>query len=511
MALTSVCAIVFLTFLDTTVVSVALASIQSDLGAGVSSLQWVVNGYALVFAAFMLGAGALGDRLGRRRVMLVGVAIFCAGSLVSALAPSVGWVIAGRGVMGLGAAASEPGTLSVIRHLYPGGRERARSLGIWSAISGLAIALGPVIGGTLVGISGWRAVFWFNVVAGVVVLLVATRTVPESADPQTATHDLAGFILGAASLATLTFALIDGETSGYADRHIIALFVVAAITAMGFVAVELRSPVPMLDLRVVGRRAFGGALAVAFAISFGVFAIFFFVALYLQVVGSYSGFRLALVFLPMATVMVLASTLGGRWVARRGPGGPMAVGCVIGGAGVVATEVVLGHGGFALLTFTLALAGAGLSLALTPVMTVALGAVEPQRSGMAASAANTSRELGAVLSVAILGALVTAHINSDLRSRLHELGIPSFFQSVVIKAIDHGGVPGQSPAGAEQTYGSIVNKVIAAADAAFREGVDLTLLTAGIVIVVLGPVAWFALRPSRTVPSAGTGPAREAD
>ncbi len=507
-ALAAVCAVVFLTFLDTTVVSVALADIQTDLQAGVSSLQWVVNGYALVFAGAMLAAGSLGDRLGRRRVMVAGVAVFCAGSLVAALAPGVGWLVAGRAVMGLGAAASEPGTLSVIRHLYDDDRRRARALGLWAAISGLAIALGPVIGGTLVGLAGWRSVFWFNVAAAATVLVVSARVVPESVEGDRGSRDVGGFVLAVVSLSTLTFAVIDGESTGYTSAGILALFGVSALASAAFVAVELSSPVPLVDLRLVARRSFAGALAVAFAISFGLFAIFFFVALYLQLVANYSGYRIAEIFLPMAVVMMVASVLGGRWVARSGAALPMTTGCALGGAGILLTDAVLGHQGFAALSATLALAGLGLGLALAPVLAVALGSVAPQRSGMAASAANTSRELGAVFAVAVLGALVNARLTSELRGRLAHMGIPSFFQGVVINAVTHGGVPGtgNAPAGAESLYGSIVNRVISSAYTAFRDGVDASLLLAGVLVLAACPLAAWALhRRAPPGPPAASG------
>ena len=194
-ALATLCAVLFLTFLDNTIVSVGLANVQSDLHAGVTSLQWVVNGYALTFASFMLAAGMLGDILGRKRIMLAGVAIFCAGSVVAALASNVDWLIAGRVIMGVGAAASEPGTLSIIRHVYPDRETRADALGVWAAVSGLALALGPVIGGALVGFSSWRAIFWFNLGFGVVAFVLAAVFVPESSDRQGRSIDVAGFVL----------------------------------------------------------------------------------------------------------------------------------------------------------------------------------------------------------------------------------------------------------------------------------------------------------------------------
>ncbi|MGH9043338.1 MAG: MFS transporter, partial [Acidimicrobiales bacterium] len=166
LALATLCIVLFLTFLDNTIVSVGLANIQSGLHAGVTSLQWVVNGYALTFAALMLAAGSLGDLLGRKKIMLAGVSVFCAGSVIAAVAPDASWLIAGRVVMGVGAAASEPGTLSIIRHVYPDRGTRADALGVWAAVSGMALALGPVIGGALVGLNSWRDIFWFNLFIG---------------------------------------------------------------------------------------------------------------------------------------------------------------------------------------------------------------------------------------------------------------------------------------------------------------------------------------------------------
>ena len=173
LALATLCTLLFLTFLDNTVVSVALGDIQFSLQANVSDLQWVVGAYALTFASLMLACGMIGDELGRKKVMLTGVGVFCAGSVLSALAPNVQTLIAGRAIMGLGAAASEPGTLSVLRHIYTDERARTRAVGVWAAVSGLALALGPVIGGAIVGAWSWRGIFWFNLFFGLAALLVA--------------------------------------------------------------------------------------------------------------------------------------------------------------------------------------------------------------------------------------------------------------------------------------------------------------------------------------------------
>src|ERR1700748_880187 len=200
LALGTLCTLLFLTFLDNTVVSVALGDIQVSLKANVSDLQWVVGAYALTFASIMLACGMIGDELGRKKVMLTGVGVFCAGSVLCALAPNVQTLIAGRAVMGLGAAASEPGTLSMLRHLYPDARARNRAIGVWAATSGFALAAGPVVGGVLTGVWSWRGIFWFNLAFGLAALIVATVILPESADPTASRVETGGTLLGAGAL-----------------------------------------------------------------------------------------------------------------------------------------------------------------------------------------------------------------------------------------------------------------------------------------------------------------------
>src|SRR5579875_245397 len=359
-ALVTVLAVLFLTFLDTTIVSVALGSIQNELGAGVIPLQWVLNAYSLVFASLMLVAGSLGDRLGRKWIMALGVVIFCGGSVLCALAPSVGWVICGRAVMGVGAAASEPGTLSVLRHLYPERSSRARALGAWSAVSGLALALGPVIGALLVSLSDWRAVFWFNLALGGVLLVALLRFVPNSADPQPGGVDVRGFLFGAAMLGSLIYAGISGEEYGYATWWIVVLFAVAVLAAIAFVRTEKRARNPMLDLRYLKDPAVSNALFAAVALYFGVFSIFFLTALYLDVLLGYSGGHLATAFAPMAVAIVFGAAGAGFWVGLVGPRGPLLTGCVLSAAGILgARHYLTADPEFIRLTVCLAIAGLG--------------------------------------------------------------------------------------------------------------------------------------------------------
>jgi EmrB/QacA subfamily drug resistance transporter len=491
-ALVTLCTILCLTFLDTTIMSVALEDLQLTLKTTVSQIQWIVNAYALMFAALMLAFGTLGDRIGRRRVMLGGVVIFVAGSLLGALAQNTWMLIAARGIMGIGAAACEPGTLSILRHLYPDRRERARALGGWAAIAGLALALGPVIGAVLVGAGGWRAIFWFNLAAGVAVLVATGTSVPESSDPAHGRFDAGGFLLGPVALGTVVFAIIIGETAGYRAPHVIALFVVGILAGGLFAFVEHRSKAPMLDVGYFRKAPFSGSLFVAFATYFGVFSIFFLTALYLQVVVGYSPYRIAALFAPMAAVMIVASTIAGRWVAAVGSRLPVAVGCLCAGAGVLLTDYALrGDVTFTRLVLSLALAGVGFGIAVVPITSVALSSLPARHSGMAASATTTSREVGTVVGVAALGSLFSRQLTEYLNAELVRLKVPTQFRELVVTAVMTGQTSGADAEQAEAQFGSIVAQVIQAAYRAVHSGVSISLLVAGCVILASGVVAIF--------------------
>ena len=493
-ALTTVLAVLFLTFLDTTIVSVTLGNIQYDLGAGVIPLQWVVNAYSLVFASLMLVAGSLSDRLGRRNMMVAGIAVFCGGSLLCALAPNVGWVIAGRAVMGVGAAASEPGTLSVIRQLYPDRSERARALGAWAAVSGLSLALGPVIGGVLVNLGDWRDVFWFNLVLGLVLLAATTRFVPNSSDPGAGRPDGPGFVLGAVCMGSVIYAGISGEQFGYGTGWIVALFIVGALSLVAFVLVEKRSSDPMLDLRYLRDRAVSSALVVAFVAYFGVFSIFFLATLYLDVMVGYSGARSVALFAPMAGAIVLGSLGSGRWVARVGAKAPMITGCWLSAAAIFATSYLLtADPPFAGLLIGYAVAGLGFGIVVVPITSAVLGNVPQARSGMAASATNTARQLGSVVGVAALGAIVNSYITHDFAHTLRTQSQTQGGVNFILELIERGG---PDASGIDLAHPPpLIADIVASAAEAFRSGLHVALRASAVLIVLAAVIC--ALVPRR--------------
>jgi EmrB/QacA subfamily drug resistance transporter len=495
-ALAALCAILLLTFLDNTIVSVALAGIQTSLGSSVTGLQWIVDGYMLAFAALMLTGGTLGDLLGRKKVMLAGVAVFCAGSVVAALATSTGVLIAGRVVMGVGAAASEPGTLSLIRHIYPEPAPRARALGVWAAVSGVALSLGPVLGGVLVGGENWTWIFWLGAGLAAACFAAAALTLTESSDPEGRRLDVPGLVLGASAIVAATFGVIEGENRGYGTWWIELLFAGAAMLTVVFVLVEQRVPDPVFKLHFLRNPTFTAANVVAFATNLSVFSVFFFTALYLQLITDFSGYEIAEAFAALAAAMIVAGPLAGRWTARVGPKVPMVAGCALAGAGLLLVDWKLtATTSVAALVWPLAIAGLGFGIALVSMTQAVLTLVPGEESGMAASTVNTSRELGGVFGVAVLGAIVNAQLTSGLTEKLVKLGIPAQFRQLVIEFVTTGGnltTVENSPA--TRGHEKIVAKVLLAAEGSAGHGIHLALRVGWVIVFAAAIVALFAAR-----------------
>ncbi|MEO7127031.1 MAG: MFS transporter [Nakamurella sp.] len=493
-ALSTLLGVLFLTFLDTTIVTVVLGDIQFDLGAGVIPLQWVVNAYALPFAALMLFAGSLGDRIGRQKLMVAGIIVFCAGSVMCAVAPGIGMLIAGRAVMGVGAAASEPGTLSIIRQLYPDAKRRAKAIGGWAAVSGISLALGPVIGGLLAAAGDWRAIFWFNVGLGLVLLVLAVATVPDSHDKQPGRLDVGGLVCGALALGALIFAGMTGEQYGYRTPWVLMLFAVGIVAAAALVVVEKRAASPIVDMKLLARRPVGDALFAAFAIYFGIFSIFFFTALYLDLVEGYTGLDFARLFGAMAAAIVVGGLVAGGWVGRGSTRAPMVTGALISAAGILATRVFLdATPGFVELAASLAVAGLGFGLAIVPVTSAVLTNVPGDHSGMAAGATNTARQLGAVVGVTVLGALVSAAMTRGLSADLDSSPLLSRVKDVILGAFKTGG---DQAKGLDFAHPDpLMAPFVESTAAAFRSGIHLALTVSAVLIIVSAAMTMFSVRP----------------
>jgi MFS family permease len=407
--------------------------------------------------------------------------------------------------MGVGAAASEPGTLSMIRQLFPGQRSRSRAVGAWAGVSGLALASGPVIGAVLVAWGSWRTVFWFNLALGLFALALALLALPESADREGRRVDFLGALLAVVALSSVTFAVIEGEIKGYSSPGMVGLFAAGAVALLLFLFVEHRSSDPLIDLSFFRRPTFVGANAVAFLVYFGLFAIFFFTALYLQLVTGLSAAALARQFAPMAVGMIVASLLAGRWVAAMGPRIPMALGCLLAAGGVLWTDSVLSRSvSYTSLALALLVAGVGFGTALVPATSSALDAVPPSRSGMAASITNTSRQLGAVLGVAVLGSVVNAQLTGSLQRRLEAMKTPPVLRAYVQNAVTHGGVPKTAAeTKLPPSLQVLVDRLLDAAYGAFGDALHVCLSLAAALLILGAVVAVLLVR--QRVPAVDEG------
>ncbi|HEX4009353.1 MAG TPA: MFS transporter [Solirubrobacteraceae bacterium] len=398
------CAGYFLVLLDVTIVNVALPSIGAGLGAGVSGLQWVVDGYAIALASLMLAGGTVGDLYGHRPVVLTGLAVFGAASLGCGVAPVTGALIGCRVVQGAGAALMLPGTLAVIADAFPIAGERARAIGIWAAIGGAALPAGPLVGGALTQAVGWRAVFFVNVPIVALALVLATRTVPRTTPSGSGRLDRRGTVLGTAALALLTFAVIEAGHGG-AGPAVAAAACLALAAGAAFVRVERSTAHPMFPISLLRRRDFAAANAVALAMNLATLGLLFVLTLYLQDVRGDSALIAGLALLPLFAPLSVLAPVAGRLTARIGPRRPMLAGLLVAACGVALMLASGRRSGYEVLLPALLLGGAGIGVLTPAVVAAAIGAVPGARSGLASAVNNTARQAGGAVGIAAFGAL----------------------------------------------------------------------------------------------------------
>ena len=485
--LLTMCFALAMAMLDNTVVNIALPTITRELGATVSDLQWIIDGYVLVFASLLLTGGILGDRYGRKRTFLTGLAIFTLASLGCGLAGSGGQLIGFRAIQGLGAALLMPGTLSILTVTFPP-EERARAIGLWAGVSGLALALGPTLGGYVVEHVGWPAVFFINVPIGTIAFVVASRTVRESVSEQTRHLDLPGLALGTGGLFALTFGLIEANQYGWSDPLIVASLIAAGVLLAAFLAWEHRSPRAMLPLPFFRIPAFSAGNAVAFSVSLGMFSIFLFVTLYMQAIRGYTPFAAGVRFLPMTLMIVLTAPNAGRVAQRIGSRTPMTYGLVVASAGLVGMTFVQPDTPYWALAILFVMMGHGIGATMAPMTAAVMGAVGPQRAGLGSAMTNTSREVGGVLGIALLGTVLFDRLSGVLLPRLSELGLSAGQATAIRQAAAHGFVSGQDL----RTLGLLPDQVRGFVEAfrdAYMSGFHLALGIAAAVLFTAAIVA----------------------
>lgn len=399
----------FLSVLSSTMVSVALPSIGRDLRASATDLQWIVDAYVLVYASLLVAGGVLGDRHGRKGVYLLGVAVFGAGAAVAGLAPGVAPLLAGRVVQGLGPALIIPGSLTIIRATFGDAHRRAVAIGVWSTGSGLAMAAGPALGGAIVAGLGWRAVFWLNAPAAALLLAVAARHIPRlPRHPVRDRFDWPAAVLVTAALAALAYAIIGGQDHGWTSPVIIAAFVTGLVLLAAFAVREFRAGAPLVDVRLFARPTFTAANLAGLVVFFAFIGAIVYFSAYFQQVQGRTPIDAGLAVSPIGVAFAVAAPLSGRLAGRFGARGPMIAGLALAGAATLALLRLGPDTGLGAIWWNLALAGFGVGLCLTPMTATAMSAVGAARAGMASAVHNALRQLGQVLGVAVLGALVYA-------------------------------------------------------------------------------------------------------
>lgn len=402
----------FMVMLDTTVVTVALPAIGRNLSGGLTSLQWVSNGYTLTFAALLLTAGALSDRIGGRRVFLSGLWAFAVISGVSAAANSMGLLIALRALLGVAGAMLLPTSLAVIANVFTESGARARALGAWASISGAALAAGPVVGGLLTDTLGWRSIFLINVPVALTAIVIVTRHAPETPRRTGRGIDLTGQIAAIVALSGLTYGLIQSGGAGWGAPDVIAAFAVFAVAGVIFLVAE-RRPVttrhePMLPLGLFGNRTFSAGLFAGLLVNFGLSGVLFVLSLSFQQARGYSALAAGVAFLPLTLPTAFNPVFTGRLVARIGPRIPVLTGFVTMGVATLIQALFTGDSTASVVATTvgLLLLGFGISLAIPSLVTAVVGSVPREQSGIGSGALNSVRQTGAVLGVAVLGAVL---------------------------------------------------------------------------------------------------------
>ncbi|MFD5422073.1 DHA2 family efflux MFS transporter permease subunit [Streptomyces sp. NPDC127069] len=404
--LTVTCLGQFMVLLDNTIVGAALPDMQGRLHTQLTGLQWIVDAYVLLVAMLLLSGGVFADRFGRKRVYLTGVAVFTAASVLCSLAPSLGWLVTGRGLQGIGAAALSPASLALLAAAYPVPRERVKAIGLWAGLSGIGLAAGPVAGGALTDAFGWPAIFLVNLPIGVVLLLAGLRSLEETRNPGAPAIDVPGTVLSVLGVGTMTYGLIEGGARGWTSPPILGSFTAAVILLAAFVAVEARRSAPMLPLRLFRQRLFTVSNTAMVVVGFALMgSSFFFSQFFVYVQGS-SVLGAGLRTLPLSLAMVVVSPYAGRLAARYGYRVVVTTGLALAGLGLLALGMVHADTGYGDVWWRLATVGTGFALTMSPLTGAAIQAVSAQEGGLASGISSTTRQIGAVLGVAVLGAVV---------------------------------------------------------------------------------------------------------
>jgi EmrB/QacA subfamily drug resistance transporter len=482
--------------LDITVVNVALPNIEKELHTSFTDLQWVVDAYALTLAATMLNAGSLGDLLGRKRVFLTGIVVFTISSALCGAATTPLWLILARGLQGIGGAAMFAVSLAIISQEFQG-RERGTAFGLWGATVGLAVAIGPLVGGALTTYVGWRWIFFVNIPIGVACVAAGLRVLHETRNEEHGGFDLPGLLTLTAGLFALVLGLLRGSDWGWSSGRVIGLFAAAAVLLGSFAAIEMRQESPMLDFRLFKVPTFAGAQITAFAISSGMFAQFLFLPLYLENVLGYSAVAAGVRFLPLSLVSFVVAPIAGRLSERIPVRLLLAGGLALCGVALLLMSGITLDSGWTTLLAGFLVAGVGIGTVNAPLASTSVSVVEPRRAGMASGINNTFRQVGIATGIAALGAIFQSRIASHLAAS----GVPARFVRPYSEAIaSGGGIP----------FTGNPQKAVDLAHSAFISGLNAILVVASVVLFAGAVLAFVLVRRKDFVASAPEAAVAEA-
>ncbi|HWD08648.1 MAG TPA: DHA2 family efflux MFS transporter permease subunit [Actinomycetota bacterium] len=479
--------------MDLTILNVALPTLAKDLHAGTSSLQWMVDAYTLVYASMLLTTGSLGDRFGRKGALNTGLVIFGLGSLASAFSGSANLLIACRAVMGLGGCLIMPATLSILTNVFTDHRERAKAIGFWAAVAGLGIVAGPTIGGILLQHFWWGSVFLINVPVVAIALIAGKFVVPTSKDPNATPLDPVGTVLSVVGLSLVLYAIIEAPTVGMGSSTVIGTLLAGLAVVGGFVAWELHSDHPMLDVRFFEDRRFTAASLTITLAFFALNGLMFFLTQYLQSVLGYSTLSAGLALIPVGVAMAIAAPSSAKIDARLGSKVTVVVGMAIAAAGVGVLALARAGSPYTLVALALGLLGIGGGLVMTPATNSIMGSLPLAKAGVGSAVNDTTRQVGGALGVAILGSIASALYRSKVAATASFAALPSAARSVVRAGIGNVAiVRHQLPAAA----GALSAQLKAQSSTSFVGAMHFTAVVCS-VFVLLGALVALIWLPAR--------------
>ncbi len=487
--LTAVCLGTAMLLLDITIVNVALPDIQKALNSSFADLQWIVDAYALTLAAFLLTAGSLADMYGRRRLYLLGLAIFTCASVLCGFAVSTLMLQVSRAAQGVGGAIMFSVSLALLADAFRG-KDRGVAFGVWGAVTGLAVAIGPLLGGLLTTGISWRWIFFVNAPIGVAALVIAIMKVSESREPRARRPDWSGFVIFTLALASLIYALIESNQKSFGNSLVLSCFAAAAVLLVAFVIVEYRGSHPMFDLALFRLPTFSGGAIAAFGLSASIFSMLLYLVLYLQDILGYSALGTGVRLMVISAGILVTATIAGRVssiVPVRLLVGP---GLIIVGISLLLMRGLTGTSSWTHLIPGMILGGLGVGIVNPPLASTAVGVVEPQRAGMASGINSTFRQVGIATGIALLGSLFANKVRSDVLARVSAVPGLSGRSGQIAGGIQTGQIAhviGQLPASVRPTVGFITRS-------AFTTGLDHILLVAAVIALVSGVVSLAAIR-----------------